>query len=95
MVPVRLADPETDRHWPWIRRLRSAAAVHWAALPVQLPSATGVPLADRLPTSFRHLPPTPKRTGPAGPWPVAAVTVQLKSSESVAPAGSDALTCTG
>ena len=89
------AEPETDRHLPWIRRLRSAAAVHcWAALPLQVHSVMAVPLADLLPTSFRRLPPTPERHVPVGPVPDAAVTVQLNDRDWVAPL-SDALTCTG
>jgi len=38
------------------------------APPLHVPMFTAVPSAVPFPASFRHLPPTLKRTGPVGPW---------------------------
>jgi hypothetical protein len=90
---LTLADPEIDRHLPWIRSVRSCTTVHCCeAPPLHVPMFTAVPSAVPFPASFRHLPPTSKRTGPVGPWPGAAATVHPYATEPEVPAASDALT---
>src|SRR5215471_9048652 len=90
---VPLAALLTRRHLPWIRSVSSCTTVHFcAAEPLQVQMTTLVPFAVLLPLSSRHLPPRFRRTGPAGPLPRAAVTVQVNGADPAVPLPSVAVT---
>src|SRR6266496_392476 len=81
-----LAMPGAARHLPWIRSVSSCTAVHCsAAPPLHRQMFTGVPPADRLPASCRHLPPLCRRTCPVAPLSGARRTRQLNETDPMAP----------
>src|ERR1700730_4372849 len=93
--PFAVPDPATDRHLLWIRSVWSWAMVQfWELPPLHDQIWIFVPSALLLPVSSRHFPARSRCTGPVGPMPGAAVTVQGNEADPETLSGAVTVTVT-